>query len=56
MTDRTTILREMGLTPIWSLRGATTHVAHVIAATGEPHQAAPAASRGLVCKEFMPRR
>ena len=42
MTDRSTILREIGLTPIWSLRGATTHVADVIAATGEPHQAVPA--------------
>ena len=42
MTDRSTILREIGLTPIWSLRGATTRVAEVIAAIGEPHQATPA--------------
>lgn len=42
MTDRSTILREIGLTPIWSLRGATTHVAAEIAAIGEPHRAAPA--------------
>jgi DNA polymerase len=31
MTDRSTILREMGLTPIWSLRGATAHVAEKFA-------------------------
>ncbi len=27
MTDRSTILREMGLTPIWSLRGTAAHAA-----------------------------
>ena len=42
MTDRSTILREIGLTPIWSLRGATTPVAEVTAAIGGPYQATPA--------------
>ena len=40
MTDRSTILREMGLTPIWSLRGATPQSREVFA---EPHHVAPAA-------------
>ena len=40
MTDRSTILREMGLTPIWSLRGATPPSSDVIA---KPHRVAPAA-------------
>ncbi len=39
MTDRSTILREMGLTPIWSLRDATTHRTE---APTEQRQAAPA--------------
>lgn len=37
MTDRNTILREMGLTPIWSLRGATPLPPEIVA---EPRQAA----------------
>ena len=40
MTDRSTILREMGLTPIWSLRGAASPSSDVIA---EPHRVAPLA-------------
>ena len=40
MTNRSTILREMGLTPIWSLRGVTTHAVEAIT---EQRQAAPAA-------------
>ena len=40
MTDRSTILREMGLTPIWSLRGATPQSREVF---GEPHHVARAA-------------
>jgi len=38
VTDRSTILREMGLTPIWSLRDATTHRTEV---PTEQRQAAP---------------
>ena len=38
MTDRSTILREMGLTPIWALRSATPQSTEIVA---EPRQAAP---------------
>ena len=44
MTDRSTILREMGLTPIWSLRGATAPVAEAVTAPRQATQAAVAAS------------
>lgn len=40
MTDRSTILREMGLTPIWGLRGATHQSPDAVA---EPLQVAPVA-------------
>lgn len=40
MTDRSTILREMGLAPIWSLRSAAPAATDVIA---EPHRVAPVA-------------
>ena len=40
MTDRSTILREMGLTPIWAVRGATPQALDVVA---EPQRAAPLA-------------
>lgn len=40
MTDRSTILREMGLTPIWGLRGATHQWPDAVA---EPLQVAPVA-------------
>ena len=40
MTDRSTILREMGLTPIWSLRGAAPPSSDVIA---QPHRVAQVA-------------
>ena len=40
MTDRSTILREMGLTPIWSLRAAAPQAAETAT---EPRQAAPLA-------------
>ena len=39
MTDRSTILREMGLTPIWALRDATPQRTELVI---EPNQAAPA--------------
>ncbi len=38
MTDRSTILREMGLTPIWALRSATPQSLEAVA---EPPQVAP---------------
>lgn len=43
MTDRSTILREMGLTPIWSLRGATTRSAEAVVEQRQATQAAVAA-------------
>ena len=36
MTDRSTILREIGLTPIWSLRGATAQATEAVVAVAEP--------------------
>ena len=47
MTDRSTILREMGLAPIWSLRGAAPPASDVIA---EPHRATPVAIEESVAK------
>jgi len=46
MTDRSTILREMGLTPIWAVRGATPQALDVVA---ESRQTAP-----LVVAESVP--
>ena len=40
MTDRSTILREIGLTPVWVLRGTALQSPEVVA---EPRQAAPVA-------------
>lgn len=40
MTDRSTMLREMGLTPIWNLRGSASPSAEVAAATKSPASAA----------------
>lgn len=39
MTDRSTILRELGLTPIWSLRGATAHTAEAVTEQRQATQA-----------------
>lgn len=47
MTDRSTILREMGLTPIWTVRGAATQSRDVVA---EPRRTAAQAIEASVAQ------
>ncbi len=47
MTDRSTILCEMGLTPIWALRNTAPPSAEAVA---EPRQAAPAVAEAAVAQ------